>query len=222
MAEWRGLVTGMCRAGEWCARAALGLAGILVLVLAAVTVGLVIARYCWGWTSNGLDELRWYLFGAIFLLAMAGCLQRGGHVRVDVFQQRFSPRVRAGIDLVLTLLMVIPLCVIVLMYGTAFARSSWRLPSGRAADHWAQTWSGGAPTSLTYRVVAPVEGVLRATVLRGERSANEGGLEARWLVKALIPLGFLLLGLQALAHCGRQVLILWPDPRDRDQDPEAP
>ena len=44
--------------------------------------------------------------------------------------------------------------------------------------------------------------------LRNETSPNPGGLPFRWLLKSLIPLGFLLLALQGLAHALRQGLAL--------------
>lgn len=212
MANWRAVLSAGCRGIErWSAWWAT-FAGILTLALALLTVVLVVARYAFAWTLNGWDELRWHLFGAIFLIAMAGCLAAGGHVRVDVLQQRLSPRVRAGIDLALTLLVLVPFCAVMLWYGSRSAHNAWSLPRSREADHWSRQWSAGDTESKIYRIVAPVEAAARATVLRGERSPNEGGLEARWLVKALIPLGFLLLGVQGLAHAGRQILILLPEP----------
>ncbi|MFN3614674.1 MAG: TRAP transporter small permease subunit [Rubrimonas sp.] len=49
--------------------------------------------------------------------------------------------------------------------------------------------------------------------LRGEGSPNPGGLPHRFLLKALIPLGFLLLAIQGLAHVLRHALALpHPDP----------
>ena len=46
--------------------------------------------------------------------------------------------------------------------------------------------------------------------LRAEASPNPGGLPARWALKALIPLGFLLLAMQGLAHALRHALGLPP------------
>jgi len=43
---------------------------------------------------------------------------------------------------------------------------------------------------------------------RGEASPNPGGLPLRWLLKSLIPFGFLLLALQGLAHALRQAFAL--------------
>lgn len=209
---WRRIITAGCAGiDRWSIRWAM-LAGWLVLGLALLTVGLVIARYGFAWTHNGWDELRWHLFGAIFLLAMAGCLAANGHVRVDVVQQRLPVRMRAAIELLLTLVLLLPWCVIMIGYGSRSAYQAWHFPSGRSADHWALQWSDGDTHSGLYRTVAPIERFARATLIHGERSANEGGLEARWVAKALIPVGFVLLAIQALAHAGRQVLILLPEP----------
>lgn len=198
------------------------LAGLLAVGLAVLVVVLVLLRYCFSWTHNGLDELRWHLFGAIFLLALAGCLRDGGHVRVDLVSQRLPVRARAVVDLVLTLAVLLPFCVIMVHRGGRDVVRTWSGESGRSADHWATAWSGGDQTSLTYRVVAPVEGAARATVLRGERSDSEGGLEARWLARLLIPLGFVLLGIQGLAHALRQVLVLAGDGQAPPAQPQEP
>lgn len=198
------------------------LAGWLAVVLAVLVVALVLLRYCFSWTHNGLDELRWHLFGAIFLLALAGCLRDGGHVRVDLVSQRLPPRAQAVIDLVLTLAVLLPFCAVMIHRGGRDVVRTWSGESGRAADHWATAWSAGDQTSLTYRVVAPVEGVARATVLRGERSDSEGGLEARWLARLLIPLGFVLLGIQAIAHALRQILVLLGEERTPPSQPQEP
>lgn len=47
---------------------------------------------------------------------------------------------------------------------------------------------------------------------RGESSPNPGGLPFRFLLKALIPLGFALLALQGLSHALRHGFALYPSP----------
>ena len=51
--------------------------------------------------------------------------------------------------------------------------------------------------------------------LRNEASPNPGGLPLRWVLKALIPFGFLLLAMQGLAHALRQRRQLLPPPLSR-------
>jgi TRAP-type mannitol/chloroaromatic compound transport system permease small subunit len=180
-------------------------AGLFTLFLSVLVVLLVIARYCFAWNMNGLDELCWHCFAAIFLLAMAGCLAENGHVRVDVLSQRLPRRLRLMIEVVMTLTILVPFCGIMVWQGVRDAYGEWSLPSTRHADHWSKEWSGSTESTL-YKVLAPVEGFARATVIRGGMSPSGGGLEARWIVKSLIPFGFLLLGLQGLAHALRQAL----------------
>ena len=81
-------------------------------------------------SSNTLIEGQWYLFSAVFLLAAAGTLARDGHVRVDVFYGRLSPRGRAWIDLVGALLLMLPFCVFVLSMSIPSVLSSWRILEG--------------------------------------------------------------------------------------------
>jgi len=57
----------------------------------------------------------------------------------------------------------------------------------------------------------------------GETSPDPGGLPARYLIKAMVPAGFALLALQALAEVLRQGLWLrgrWPQARPGAESPE--
>lgn len=65
-------------------------------------------------SSNALNELQWYLFSVIFLLGAAWGLRHDVHVRVDVLYARQSRRTQAWIDLLGTVLFLIPFCVMML------------------------------------------------------------------------------------------------------------
>jgi TRAP-type mannitol/chloroaromatic compound transport system permease small subunit len=67
-------------------------------------------RYGFGMSSNAWLEIQWYLFGAIFLLAAGYTLKHNGHVRIDIIYGRFSARTQAWIDLLGSLLFLLPLC----------------------------------------------------------------------------------------------------------------
>jgi TRAP-type mannitol/chloroaromatic compound transport system permease small subunit len=62
-------------------------------------------------STNALNELQWYLFSVIFLLGAAWGLRHDVHVRVDVLYGRLSTRKKAWIDLLGTVLFLIPFCV---------------------------------------------------------------------------------------------------------------
>jgi TRAP-type mannitol/chloroaromatic compound transport system permease small subunit len=65
-------------------------------------------------TNNAFNELQWYAFSVIFLLGAAWGLRHDVHVRVDVLYARVGTRGRAWIDLLGTLLFLLPFCVMML------------------------------------------------------------------------------------------------------------
>lgn len=67
-------------------------------------------------SSNSLLEAQWYAFSALFLLCSAHTLQRDEHVRVDVLYRKLSPKTRAWVDLLGCLLLLIPFCVVVIVF----------------------------------------------------------------------------------------------------------
>ena len=82
----------------------------LVLVVTLISAANALSRYGLGLSSNAWLEIQWYLFGAIFLLAAGYTLKHNGHVRIDVLYGRWPPRVRAWVDLLATVLFLLPLC----------------------------------------------------------------------------------------------------------------
>jgi TRAP-type mannitol/chloroaromatic compound transport system permease small subunit len=85
---------------------------VLWLVLGATMISAVnaVVRYGLGRSSNAWLEAQWYLFAAIFLLAAGYTLKHNGHVRIDVIYGQLSARGRAWIDLLGSLLFLLPLC----------------------------------------------------------------------------------------------------------------
>ena len=89
--------------------------------LAMVLVGAfnALARYAVRYTnvslsSNGYLDLQWYLFSLIFLLGAAYGLNHDYHVRVDVFYSRMGKAGQAWIDLIGSLLLLIPFTILML------------------------------------------------------------------------------------------------------------
>ncbi len=89
----------------------------LVLVAVLVSAGNALARYGFDASSNAWLEIQWYLFALIFLLAAGYTLRHNGHVRVDILYGRFSPRVQAWIDLMGTLLFLLPMSGVIAWLG---------------------------------------------------------------------------------------------------------
>lgn len=87
----------------------------------------VIMRYMFNDVSIGMQELEWHLYAAVFLLGVPYTLRAGGHVRVDLIYERLSGRTKALIDMLGTLLLLVPFCALVGWYGIDFARESFEL-----------------------------------------------------------------------------------------------
>lgn len=107
--------------------------GVAWLTLAMVLVGAynAVARYVerdlgLSLSSNAYLELQWYLFSLVFLLGAPYTLRADAHVRVDVLYGGHRQRARAWIDLVGTLLFLLPFCAVATWYAWEFAVISWR------------------------------------------------------------------------------------------------
>ena len=112
-------------------------AAIQWLVLLMVLVGAfnALARYATRYTgislsSNAYFDLQWYMFSLIFLLGAAYGLNKDVHVRVDVLYSRLSLRGRAWIDLVGSVLFLLPFCVMMLWVSWPAVRNSWAVLEG--------------------------------------------------------------------------------------------
>jgi len=97
----------------------------LSLVLVLVIVGDVFMRYVFNETSAASFELEWHLFGAIFLLGAAHALQDDRHVRVDVFYHRFSEKTKAWVNLIGTLVLLMPFCLVAFWESLSFVGNSF-------------------------------------------------------------------------------------------------
>ena len=102
-----------------------GLASWIWLALLAVIVVNVLARYLFDEGRIEFEELQWHLYAIGFLVGMATGVPADTHVRVDVLRERFSPRVRAWIELYGLLLLLLPFVALVLIYSVPFIASSF-------------------------------------------------------------------------------------------------
>ena len=135
-----------------------------VLLLLVAIVVQVVARYGFRHGSIKLEELQWHLYAIAVMVGLSYAHCRGVHIRVDVLHHRLGPRTRAVIDIVGTLVLLLP------FLGFLFVQS---LPFVWHAFKYA------------------------------ERSNFPSGLPMRWIIKAMIPLGCLLLAVAAMSHLVR-------------------
>jgi TRAP-type mannitol/chloroaromatic compound transport system permease small subunit len=147
--------------------------GLLVSWLTASMVLVVcydvFTRYLLKESSIAVQELEWHLFAIIFLLGAAYTLKRDKHVRIDIFYMKFSHRKKAVINLIGTIIFLIPFTLLIIWTSKDFVINSFIL---------------------------------------GESSPDPGGLPARYILKACIPLSFFLLLLQGLSLAFKSILTI--------------
>ncbi len=74
--------------------------------------------------GTALTELQWHIYAAGFMIAIPFAMVRGNHVRVDVLAEHFTLRRKAWIELLGTLLFLIPFAVFVLIHAFPFVERS--------------------------------------------------------------------------------------------------
>lgn len=83
-------------------------ANYCVLFSCMISAGNATVRYLFSYSTNGLLEIQWYLFGAVVLLGASYTLQKNEHVRVDLVYMMLSDRGRLWVDTVGFALILIP------------------------------------------------------------------------------------------------------------------
>ena len=99
----------------------------LVLIMTLISAGNASYRFVFNDSSNGMLEIQWYLFAAVFLLCSPYTLQKNEHVRIDVLSGKLSPRGLAVIDIIGTLFFLLPMVVAVLWLSLPLVADSYRI-----------------------------------------------------------------------------------------------
>lgn len=110
--------------GQWIAWGSLS----LVLLMALI----VVLRYVFNIGSIALQETALYNHAILFMLGIAYTYQQDQHVRVDVFYAKASPQRKAWINLIGTLLLVLPSMGFILWSGWDYVSASWAIYEGSA------------------------------------------------------------------------------------------
>ncbi len=125
------------------------IASWLTLALVALIVYDVVMRYLFNQSSVAIYELEWHLFALIFLLGAAFALKHDRHVRVDVLYSKFGKKGHAWVNLLGTLLLLLPFCWIIINAGWDFLSNSYRLGES-SAD------AGGLPARYLIKSSIPI------------------------------------------------------------------
>jgi TRAP-type mannitol/chloroaromatic compound transport system permease small subunit len=87
----------------------------LVLVAVLISAFNAIVRKTFHMSSNGMLEIQWYLFSAIFLLCAGYTLLNNEHVRVDVLFGRLSRRKQLAVEIFGLLVFLGPMALLIMV-----------------------------------------------------------------------------------------------------------
>ena len=102
----------------------------LTLSMIILTTIIVILRYVFNTGSIALQESVNYMHASVFLLGIAYTLKHDGHVRVDIFYQKFSKKTKAWIDLLGTLILLMPSSMFIIWVSFNYVEKSWSIFEG--------------------------------------------------------------------------------------------
>lgn len=142
------------RLSEWTGR----LIAWLTLGMVIVTFAVVVLRYLFSSGSIAMQESITYMHALVFMLGAAYTLRHDGHVRVDIFYQKFGPRGRAWVDLLGTLLLLLPVTLFIAWVSWEYVAASWALKEGSPE-------AGGLPGVYLLKSAIPAMAILM--VLQG-------------------------------------------------------
>ena len=97
----------------------------LVLIVVLISAGNAVSRFTVNLSSNGMLEVQWYLFSAIFMLCSGYVLKLNEHIRIDVIAGRLSPRAQNWIDVFGFIVFMLPMVVIVAYFSWPVFTMAW-------------------------------------------------------------------------------------------------
>ena len=97
----------------------------LVLLACLVSAGNAMVRYAYDYSSNAWLEVQWYMFAVIVMFGASYTLKRNEHVRVDIFYMTLSERGQLWVDIIGTVLFLLPMCILLAWLSWPFFMQSY-------------------------------------------------------------------------------------------------
>ena len=102
----------------------------LTLLMVLLTFAIVILRYGMNQGWIWLQESVTYLHALVFMTAAAWAFQTDDHVRVDIFYRDRSGRHKAWVNLIGTLIFLVPFSIFLIVIGWDYVAASWLTMEG--------------------------------------------------------------------------------------------
>lgn len=109
----------------------------------------VFSRYLLKESMVAIQELEWHIFAIIFLMGAGYTLKEEKHVRVDILYSKLSPERKAVINVIGSLLFLIPFCLMVIYTTKDFVMNSFSM--GETSPD-----PGGLPARFLIKSIIPI------------------------------------------------------------------
>ena len=100
-----------------------------------------------------LGESVVYMHASLFMLCVAYTLRHNGHVRIDIFYAKMSAAGRARVDLLGAMFLLVPMCVVILVFSFPYVAASWEV-----LEHSSE--GEGLPAVFLLKTCIPVSAAL--------------------------------------------------------------
>jgi len=120
----------------------------LMLLLVILVASDVLFRYIWHVSSVPEQEFEWHVLAVIAMIGSSYTLQQGEHVRVDVFYQHYSPRLKLWLDILVPALFIAPTMLFIAWQSLTFVGMSWAV--GESSPD-----PGGLPARYVIKAFVP-------------------------------------------------------------------
>jgi len=124
-----------------------------VVYMVLVQFAVVILRYVFSMGFIAIVESIWYMHGMLFMIGAGYTLLKDGHVRVDLFYREAQPRTKAWVDLLGSVIFLLPVAALTFWYSFSYVTNSWKVFE-------VSSEAGGMPFIYLYKTVIWVFAVL--------------------------------------------------------------
>ncbi len=98
-----------------------------IIILTLGTTYEVFVRYVMNDPTSWAFDFSYIMYGALFFMAGAYTLSRGGHVRADMFYRLWRPRTQAAVELLLYLVFFFPGVISLMHSGWIYGTESMKI-----------------------------------------------------------------------------------------------
>lgn len=102
----------------------------LLLFMVIITCLIVILRYLFNIGFIWMQELVRFLYAAVFMICAAYTLVENAHVRVDIFYSKLSEKSKNIVNVIGSLIFLLPVCFITFYYSFSYVINSWQQLEG--------------------------------------------------------------------------------------------